>query len=143
MMYAYSDVECLSFQAGFCFFARLLTPKIKSWKKWKKTPGHIILLHMCATNQDHMMFGSSWYMKFNKQNFFVILGIFLPFYSPNTLKMNISKMRKALEISSFYTGVPKTMIICYTVLEIWHMLDVIVVFILGYQVFFQALFYNQ
>ena len=94
----------------------------------KNTPGHIILLHMCAINQDHMMFGS-WDMKFNKQNFFVILCIFFfPFYSPNTLKMKISKMKKTLEISSFYTGVPKIMIICYTVPEIWHMLDVIVVF---------------
>ena len=87
------------------------------------------------------MFGS-WVMKFNRQNFFVILGIFLPFYPPNTLKMKISKIKKTLEISSFYTGVPKIMIICYTVPEILHMSDVIVVFILGYQAFYQALFYN-
>ena len=96
---------------------------------------------MCAINQDHMMFGF-WDMKFNSQNFFVSLGIFLPFYSPNTLKMKKSKMKKTLEISSFYTGVPKIMIICYTVPEILHMSDVIVVFILGYQEFYQALFYN-
>ena len=132
----------LSFQAGFCFFAPLLTPKIKIWKKCKKTPGHIIFLHMCAINQDLMMFGS-WDLKFNRHNFFVILGIFLPFYSPNTLKMKISNMIKTLQVSSFYTGVPKIMIISYTVPEIWHMSDVIVVFILGYQAFFQVLFYNQ
>ena len=34
------------------------------------------------------------------------------------------------------------MIICYTVPEMWHMMDVIVIFILGYQAFYQALFYN-
>ena len=82
-------------------------------------------------------------MKFKRQNFFVILGIFLPLYSPDTLKMKISKMKKTLEISSFYTGLPKVMIICYTVPEIWHMSDVVVVFILGCRAFFKALFDNQ
>ena len=39
MMYAYSDIECLhrqnvlSFQVIFCYFAQLLTPKIKICKK--------------------------------------------------------------------------------------------------------------
>ena len=65
MMYVYSDMECssrhnfLSFQATFCSFAPLLlTPKIKIWKKFKKTPGYIILLQMCTINQDHIIHGS-------------------------------------------------------------------------------------
>ena len=64
MMYAYSDMECLLghnfllFQAIYCFFAPLMTPKIKIWKKCKKAPGHIILLQMCTINQDHIMIGS-------------------------------------------------------------------------------------
>ena len=37
-----------------------------------------------------------------------------------------------MEISSFYTSVPKIMIICYTVPEIWRMMDVIAIYILGY-----------
>ena len=63
-MYAYSDMKglhrhsFLSFQAIFCFLAQLLTPTIKIWKKFKKTPGHITLLHMCTINQDHTMYGS-------------------------------------------------------------------------------------
>ena len=62
-----------------------------------------------------MMYGS-WDMKCNRQNFFVILGHFLPFYPPLTAqKMKISKMKKHLEISSFYTSVLKIMIIGYTV----------------------------
>ena len=70
MMYAYSDMECLLghnfllFQAIYCFFAPLMTPKIKIWKKCKKAPGHIILLQMCTINQDHIMY-SSWDMKFS------------------------------------------------------------------------------
>ena len=64
MMYAYSDMECLLghnfllVQAIYCFFAPLLTPKTKIWKKCKKAPGHIILLQMCTINQDHIMYGS-------------------------------------------------------------------------------------
>ena len=137
MMYAYSDMECLhrhnfsSFQAIFCSFAPLLTSKTKIWKKCKKTPGDIILLHMCTINQDHMMYGS-YDMKFNKQNFFVFLGNFLSFYSLTPWKMKIPKRKKTLGISSFYTSVQKIMIIHYTVPKIWRMTDVIVIFILGY-----------
>ena len=47
-------------------------------------------------------------------------------------KMKISKKWKQhLAISSFYTSAPKLMIIGYTVLEMWHGTDMIVVFILG------------
>ena len=46
--------------------------------------------------------------------------------------MKISKKwKKLLEISSFYISVPKIIIICYTVPEIWHMTDVTVVFHFG------------
>ena len=38
---------------------------------------------------------------------------------------------KPLEVLSFYTIVPKRMIIGYTVLEIWHVTDVIVIFYFG------------
>ena len=36
------------------------------------------------------------------------------------------------KISSFATNVPKIMIIRYTVPEIWHMMDELLFFILGY-----------
>ena len=50
----------------------------------------------------------------------------------NVQKMNISKKWKnLLEISSFYTSVTKIMIICYIVPEIWHVMDVIVIFHFG------------
>ena len=42
-------------------------------------------------------------------------------------------MKKTLEISSIYTfNLPKIMIICYTVPDIWCMTDVIVIFIFFY-----------
>ena len=82
-----------------------------------------------------MIYGS-WDMKCNRQNIFVVLDLFLPFYPSNSPKnKNIKKKRKMkkkiLQISSFYTRVPKIMIIGYTVPEIWHMRDVIVIFHFG------------
>ena len=42
---------------------------------------------------------------------FFILGYFLPFYPLNSRKNeNVKKIKKLLEISSFYTSVPKIMI---------------------------------
>ena len=69
---------------------------------------------------------------------FFIWGDFLPFYPPpkSPKTENFKKMKKNkkhLEISSFYTSVPKIMIICNTVLEMWHMTDVIII-IIGYAV---------
>ena len=53
--------------------------------------------------------------------FLIIFGHFLPFYPPNSLQNeNTKKMKKCLEISSFYTSVPKIMIVGYTVPEISH-----------------------
>ena len=72
MMYASWNMECnrhsfLSFWAIFCPFTLLKTPKIEIWKIYKKTPGHIILLHMCSINED-MIYGS-WDIKCNGQSF--------------------------------------------------------------------------
>ena len=71
-------------------------------------------------------------MKCNRQNVFVILDHFCPFSPLTARKMKISKMKKNLEISSFYTIVPKILIIGFTVPEIRRMTDAIVIFILGY-----------
>ena len=71
-------------------------------------------------------------MKHNRQNFLLFLTIFCTF-TLITQKIRISKKwkKKHLEKSSFYTSVPKIMIICYTVPDIWCMADVIVNFYFG------------
>ena len=54
----------------------------------------------------------------------VILSSFLPFYPPKKLKnLNFEKLKNLLEISSFYTYVPKITIIWCTVPEIRTEID--------------------
>ena len=61
---------------------------------------------------------------------FCHFGSFFCPFSPQQPKKKkfLKNWKKHLETSSFYTSVPKTiiMIICYTVLEIWHVTDVII-----------------
>ena len=63
--------------------------------------------------------------------FFCHLGSFFSSFTA-WKNENFKKMKKTLEISSFYTSLPKFMIICYTVPEIWRVTDVLLFFILGY-----------
>ena len=79
-----------------------------------------------------------WFLRYEAQQtdfILAFLAIFCPFNPIAAQKMKYQpkkkKRKKRLEISSFYTGVPKTMIIDYTVPEICCMIDVIVIFHLG------------
>ena len=74
----------------------------------KKTPGDIIL-HLCTTNDYHMMYGS-WDMERNRifRHFgsvfalnphFSLWAIFLPFYPFNTTEKKFKKWKKRLAIS--------------------------------------------
>ena len=60
-------------------------------------------------------------------------GIFFALLAPSSPKNENFKTikNKFLEISSFNTSVPKIIIICYNVPEIWCVTDVIVVFHFG------------
>ena len=114
----------LSLWATICPFTYQNNPEKQNFDTRKKMPGDIIILHMCTINDDHMMSGSRD-MKCNRT--FCHYRPFLPIYPTNNSKnQNFQKMKtKQLEISSFYTSVPKIMTICYTVPEIWCMTDVI------------------
>ena len=84
MMYAYSDMGCshrynvLSFQAIFCSFAQLLTPKTRIWKKCKKTPGDIRKMWRRTDVIVYFSFGQ-----------FLVL---LPPYSPKTEHVKKNEM---------------------------------------------------
>ena len=103
-------------------------PKNQTFEKIKKTPEVIIILQLCTTNDDHMMY-RSWDIKHDRQKFLSFWAIFCPFITLTAPKIKLSKKWiYCLEISSFNTSVPKIMIICFTVPELWYMNNVIVTF---------------
>ena len=101
--------------------------KNENLKKMKKTPGDIIILHKCTKNHDHML-QCSWDMACDGRNcYFSFWAIFCSITPVTAQKMKISKKwKKCLVISSFYTIVPKIMIICYTASDIRCMTGVII-----------------
>ena len=115
---------------NFCPFTPLFplppnNPENQNFEKMKKTPGDIIILHKCTINDNHMIYGS-WDINCNRQIFFVILGHFLPFYPPPFPPSPLTawKMKKKPGDISFYTSVPKLVIIGYILFlryGVWRM----------------------
>ena len=67
-------------------------PKNQNFEKLKKTPGDIIILHMCNKNYDQMMYGD---MVRDGCNYFSFWAIFLPFYHLTAKKnQNFEKMKQ-------------------------------------------------
>ena len=80
-----------------CFlpFYPPMDPENKNFEKMKKTLEDIIILQMFNINNSHMIYGFPD-MECNRQNFFVILDCFLPFYPPkNPKNPNFEKLKKA------------------------------------------------
>ena len=116
----------------FLLFHPSMDPENQNFEKMKKTPEDIIILQMCTINGSHIcMVPDIW--SATDRIFLSFWTIFLfPFTPSNNPKnQNLKNWNKQLEISSFYTGVPKIMIICYTVPEIWRVTDGIVNFHFG------------
>ena len=113
----------------FALFPPYQPRKSKFWKNGKNDLKyhHFTQLYHKWKYEYCMIYGS-WDMECNR-----IFHHFGPSFAPlTTPKIKISKKKKKyLEISSFYTSVPKIMFICYTVPQIWCMMDVIFIFHFG------------
>ena len=107
MMYGSRDKRdrqnFLTFWTNFCPFTPLTTLKIKILKKWKKTPGDIIL-HMCT-------------IKCDRQNFFSFWSIFYPFTNLTTQKIKILNKWKQ---TNKQTKNPGDIVIFTQVYHNWH-----------------------
>ena len=115
----------------FLPFYLINNPKNQNFEKLKKKTTsrkhHFTqVYHKCQSYDVWFLRCEAWLTEF-----FVILGHFLPFNKPKNKNFQKMKKKKSLDISSFYTSVPKIMIICYTVPEIRHVTDVIRVFDFG------------
>ena len=129
-LYCCWDMACDGCNCYFSFWVNSLkNENLKKMKKMFVTIGDIIILHKWPKNHDHMLY-YSWDMECDRYNcYFSYWAIFCLFTPITAQKKKLSKKwKKHLEISSFYTSVTNIMIICYTVPQIWHMMDVIVTF---------------
>ena len=103
--------------------------KFRENKKKKQQKLGDIISPKCTKYRDHICYTvpEIWYV-------IVVIIIFhfglffplLPHWQPEKSKWK-KKEKKHLEISSFYTSIPKIIIICYTVSEIRCVMDVIVI----------------
>ena len=102
-------------------------------KKWKNHPADTITLHRCTIKDNHDL----WFLRYRVQqtDFFVTLGHFLSFYPTNNSKnQNSEKLKKCLEIPSFYTRGSNNH------MQVWQVMDIrysrwwiwFLFFILGY-----------
>ena len=115
----------MSFWTILCSFTTLKTQKIKISEKMKKRPGDIIILQKCTKIMIICCtVPEIWCMT---DVIIFHFGLFLHFYPPNSLKnQNFKKNEKNTWRYHHFTRVPKIMIICYTVPEIWCVTDVII-----------------
>ena len=87
-------------------------------KNEKKTPGYIILLHMCTMSEGHMMDGS-WDIECDRHNFFSFCTNFCLMTLLTTQKMKIlKKWEKHLKRLPLYLSSPQMTIIWCMVSEI-------------------------
>ena len=118
--------------AIFCPFTLLTARKMKISKKWKKKKKKKNAWRFHHTGVPKLMI-----ICYTVPEIWCVMdviaffhsGLFFAFLPPNSPKNQnfLKKWKRHLEISSFYTSVLKIVIICYTVPEIWRVMDVIVI----------------
>ena len=86
LRYGAGQTVFFSFWVIFCPF----TQKMKILKKWKKTPGDIIISCKCTINDNHMIYNSRD-MKCERKIFFLFWVIFCSFTPLTTKKIKILK----------------------------------------------------
>ena len=107
----------------FLPFHSLENPKNQDFEKMEKITGNIVILHMCTKNHNHMMYSSSD-TEWDRHKFLSFWAILSPFTPLMTQQIKIlKKWKKHLEMSSFYTCVPKLTTMWYMLPEMWSVAD--------------------
>ena len=79
----HSGQSFLSFRVIFCLLTNLTTQKNQNFEKRNKKPGYIIILHLCTTNDNYMMYGSC---DIEQDIIFCHFGLFFALLTPNKLE---------------------------------------------------------
>ena len=91
---AHDRCNYFSFWAIFCLYPPNSLKK-ENFRKMKKTPGDVIILHKCTKNYDHLVYCCSWDMVYDGcKCYFSFWATFCPFTSLTDHKMEISKKWK-------------------------------------------------
>ena len=124
MMYGSWDMVCnghnfCHYGPFFCHYTPLMTRIIKILIKWKKHL-EMVLFYICVPSIMII-----WCMvpeiRSATDRIFCNFGLFFALLPPNDSEsQNYEKMKKSLDIPSFYTCVPKIMITWCTVPETWQ-----------------------
>ena len=98
MMYGSWDIKCKG--QRLCHYGPFFPPwpsqQPKKSKLKKKKPGDIIILHLCTTNDDHMMY-DSYDIKHDRQNFLSFWATFCPSTPLTIQKIKILKKWKKFQ----------------------------------------------
>ena len=79
----HSGQSFLSFRVIFCLLTNLKIEKNQNFEKRNKKPGYIIILHLCTTNDNYMMYGSC---DIEQDIIFCHFGLFFALLTPNKLE---------------------------------------------------------
>ena len=127
MIYSSWDIKCerlkLVIMDHFCPFTLHKTPKNQNFENMKKMLE--ISSFYKSVPETTIMRYSSWDMELHRQDSFLSFrAIFCPFTPLTTWKIKtLRKWKKHLDMSSFYTYVPKITIIWCMLPEIWSTTD--------------------
>ena len=99
MMYGSWDIKCkgqsfLSFWVSFFPFDSPNNPKNHNFEQIKKAPKDIIIVDLCTTIDNHMMYGFRD-IEHNRHNLLLFLPIFCPFPRLTTQRIKILKKWKS------------------------------------------------
>ena len=86
----YDDDRIFYHFGPFLSFYTPSKPKNQNFEKNETMTGDIIILHKCATNDNHMMYGS-WDMRHDRRNFLLFWTSFCPFTPITIWKIKILK----------------------------------------------------
>ena len=87
---------------SFFFHLTFLTTKnMKILKKLKTLPGDNIILKLCTTNDNHIIFGL-WDIKRTKHNFLSFCTTFCRFTPLTTQKIKLKKIKKEKKKNNFW-----------------------------------------
>ena len=126
--YTVLDIECDRLKLAIMgHYLPFYTPSSKPKKSKEKKQLLEISSFYTSVPKTTLIWGMLLETQWDRQTILLFRAIFCPFNPLKTRKIKILKKSEIhLEISSFYTSVPKIKIICSTVLEIWCMMDVII-----------------